>query len=105
MIRRSSELRLCCFHGLLRETHGRKHASNHTDNRHTQCLLPVAPPPLLPCRALYIINWIYRYFTEPHYSQWIAWVAGVVQTLFYADFFYYFALSKAAGLKAVVLPQ
>ncbi len=22
-------------------------------------------------RGLYILNWIYRYFTEPHYIQWI----------------------------------
>jgi len=27
-----------------------------------------------PCRTyrgLYIVNWIYRYFTEPHYKQWL----------------------------------
>jgi len=45
-------------------------------------------------RGLYIVNWVYRYFTEPHYRSWIAWIAGTVQTLFYADFFYYFALCK-----------
>ncbi|KAI8870858.1 ER lumen protein retaining receptor [Ramicandelaber brevisporus] len=39
-------------------------------------------------RALYIINWIYRYATEPGYSDPVAWIAGVVQTLLYADFFY-----------------
>lgn len=22
-------------------------------------------------RALYILNWIYRFFTEPNYRQWI----------------------------------
>ncbi|KAK3415230.1 ER lumen protein-retaining receptor [Eucalyptus grandis] len=41
-------------------------------------------------RALYILNWIYRYFTEPHYVHWIPWIAGLVQTLLYADFFYYY---------------
>lgn len=90
-------------------------------------------------RALYILNWIYRYFTEPHYVHWIgksnttlfpflylnegvhanlhanthsslfcasyglmatcfvldgsviaAWISGLVQTLLYADFFYYY---------------
>lgn len=51
------------------------------------------------------MNWIYRWATEPHYSQWIAWVAGLVQTLFYADFMYYFYRSKRAGLDVVVLPQ
>ncbi|GAY65582.1 hypothetical protein CUMW_242280 [Citrus unshiu] len=41
-------------------------------------------------RALYILNWIYRYFTEDHYIHWITWIAGLVQTLLYADFFYYY---------------
>ncbi|KAI3676876.1 hypothetical protein L1987_86490 [Smallanthus sonchifolius] len=41
-------------------------------------------------RALYILNWIYRYFTEPHYVHWISWIGGLVQTLLYADFFYYY---------------
>ncbi|KAK4782289.1 hypothetical protein SAY86_016391 [Trapa natans] len=44
-------------------------------------------------RALYILNWIYRYFTEPHFVHWIPWIAGLVQTLLYADFFYYYFLS------------
>lgn len=56
-------------------------------------------------RFFYLLNWLYRFFTEPHYSQWIAWLAGMVQTLLYVDFFYYFWLSKRAGLKDVVLPQ
>lgn len=55
-------------------------------------------------RAFYIVNWIYRYWTEPHYSQWISWVTGVIQTAFYLDFFYYFYKSKTAGLSEVVLP-
>ncbi|TXG72594.1 hypothetical protein EZV62_001173 [Acer yangbiense] len=41
-------------------------------------------------RSLYILNWIYRYFTEPHYVHWITWISGLVQTLLYADFFYYY---------------
>jgi len=32
-------------------------------------------------RALYLLNWIYRYSTEPGYSQWIVWISGLVQTL------------------------
>ncbi|XP_013625217.1 PREDICTED: ER lumen protein-retaining receptor B-like [Brassica oleracea var. oleracea] len=44
-------------------------------------------------RGLYILNWIYRYFTEPHFVHWITWIAGLVQTLLYADFFYYYFLS------------
>lgn len=38
-------------------------------------------------RALYILNWIYRYSFEG-YFDYIAVVAGVVQTLLYLDFFY-----------------
>merc|ERR1719297_224995 len=41
-------------------------------------------------RALYLVNWFYRYFTEDNYYDSIAWVAGTVQTLLYADFFYYY---------------
>ncbi|GLU13846.1 hypothetical protein SLE2022_304560 [Rubroshorea leprosula] len=44
-------------------------------------------------RALYILNWIYRYFTEQHFSRWIACVSGIVQTALYADFFYYYFIS------------
>eukprot|EP00833_Pecoramyces_ruminatium_P012965 jgi/Orpsp1_1/1186997/evm.model.d7180000054732.1 len=38
-------------------------------------------------RALYIFNWIYRYFAEGFYD-WIAIIAGIVQTLLYSDFLY-----------------
>lgn len=41
-------------------------------------------------RGLYILNWIYRYFTERHYFRLIPWVSGLVQTALYADFFYYY---------------
>lgn len=38
-------------------------------------------------RGLYIVNWVWRFYTEQFYD-WIAIVAGVVQTLLYCDFFY-----------------
>jgi len=41
-------------------------------------------------RGFYLINWIYRFLTENHYRQWITWIAGIVQTALYADFFYYY---------------
>lgn len=41
-------------------------------------------------RGLYILNWIYRFFTEPYYRQWLVWTSGVIQTALYADFFYYY---------------
>lgn len=44
-------------------------------------------------RAFYILNWIYKYFITPNYRQWIVWVSGVVQTLIYLDFFYYYIRS------------
>ncbi|KAF5738507.1 ER lumen protein retaining receptor-like [Tripterygium wilfordii] len=50
-------------------------------------------------RALYILNWIYRYFTEEHYVHWITWIAGLVQTLLYADFFYYYFQSWKNNVK------
>lgn len=40
-------------------------------------------------RALYIFNWIYRYYFEENYKvDWIASVAGLLQTALYSDFFY-----------------
>ncbi|XP_020106189.1 ER lumen protein-retaining receptor A-like [Ananas comosus] len=50
-------------------------------------------------RAFYILNWIYRYFTEQHFSRWIPWIAGLVQTGLYADFFYYYYLSWKNNVK------
>merc|ERR1719253_1351378 len=41
-------------------------------------------------RAAYLINWLYRYFTEDDYLQRIVWVAGIVQTALYCDFFYHY---------------
>lgn len=43
-------------------------------------------------RALYLLNWIYRYMTEPGYVQWIVWISGLVQTGLYCDFFYYYVI-------------
>lgn len=38
-------------------------------------------------RALYIPNWIYRYFAEGHVDP-IPVIAGIIQTILYSDFFY-----------------
>ena len=38
-------------------------------------------------RALYIPNWIYRYFAENHFDP-VVFLAGVVQTVLYSDFFW-----------------
>ncbi|KAK8703690.1 hypothetical protein V6N13_047339 [Hibiscus sabdariffa] len=51
------------------------------------------------CRALYILNWIYRYFTEEHFVHWITWISGFLQTLLYADFFYYYFQSWKNNVK------
>lgn len=46
-------------------------------------------------RFLYIINWIYRAHYEPGYRHHYAvYVSGVVQVLFYIEFFYYWIISK-----------
>ena len=42
-------------------------------------------------RALYILNWIYRANTEKNYRHhWVVYICGTIQTLLYADFFYYY---------------
>ncbi|RZF35960.1 hypothetical protein LSTR_LSTR005373 [Laodelphax striatellus] len=49
-------------------------------------------------RALYIFNWIYRYYAENHYDL-IAIVAGIVQTVLYCDFFYLYITKVLKGKK------
>jgi len=49
-------------------------------------------------RALYILNWIYRYVVEGHHD-FIAIVAGVVQTILYCDFFYLYITKVLKGKK------
>ncbi|XP_063229519.1 ER lumen protein-retaining receptor [Bacillus rossius redtenbacheri] len=49
-------------------------------------------------RALYLLNWIYRYYFESHYDL-IAIVAGVVQTVLYCDFFYLYITKVLKGKK------
>ncbi|CAK9868279.1 unnamed protein product [Sphagnum jensenii] len=44
-------------------------------------------------RGLYLVNWVYRYLMEEHYLRWISWIAGIVQTALYIDFFYYYLKS------------
>ncbi|XP_057368080.1 ER lumen protein-retaining receptor-like [Daphnia carinata] len=49
-------------------------------------------------RALYIFNWIYRYYSES-FQDWIAVVAGIVQTILYCDFFYLYITKVLKGKK------
>ncbi|KAI0697409.1 ER lumen protein retaining receptor [Cerioporus squamosus] len=49
-------------------------------------------------RALYIPNWIYRYFTEDMVDP-IAVTAGLVQTALYLDFFYVYFTKVLQGQK------
>jgi len=48
-------------------------------------------------RALYLLNWVYRYFTEPKYWDPIAWVSGLIQTALYSDFLYYYLKARYYG--------
>ncbi|KAK4214498.1 ER lumen protein retaining receptor domain containing protein [Rhypophila sp. PSN 637] len=59
-------------------------------------------------RALYIPNWIYRYYTEHghknYHFDWIAVTAGIIQTVLYSDFFwiYYTRVMKGKKFKLPV---
>jgi hypothetical protein len=61
-------------------------------------------------RALYIPNWIYRYFFEvPRYWDPIAVIAGIVQTILYSDFFWIYYTkcvprSCASGRRILLTP-
>ena len=51
-------------------------------------------------RGLYIINWIYRWLTEPFYQHhYVVYFCGVLQTALYCDFFYYYVQFKRNGGK------
>jgi len=49
-------------------------------------------------RFLYILNWIYRYYTE-NFIDWISIVSGIVQTVLYCDFFYLYITKVLKGKK------
>lgn len=49
-------------------------------------------------RALYIPNWIYRYFAEGHFD-YISVLAGLVQIAVYSDFFYIYYTKVMKGKK------
>ena len=53
-------------------------------------------------RALYIPNWIWRYFAEGYFDG-IAVVAGIVQTVLYSDFFWIYYTKVMKG-KRFTLP-
>lgn len=47
-------------------------------------------------RALYILNWVYRSYYEQYYHHnYVVYAAGIVQTMLYADFFYYYVIRSA----------
>ncbi|CAB1106319.1 unnamed protein product [Ectocarpus sp. CCAP 1310/34] len=49
-------------------------------------------------RSLYLVNWVYRAHYEDGYQHNVlVYIAGLVQSLLYADFFYYYAISKYYG--------
>lgn len=49
-------------------------------------------------RALYIPNWIWRYFAEGHFDG-ISVVAGLLQTVLYSDFFWIYYTKVLQGKK------
>lgn len=48
-------------------------------------------------RALYLVNWIWRFYFEGFFDL-IAVVAGVVQTILYCDFFYLYITKGMSAL-------
>lgn len=53
-------------------------------------------------RALYIFNWVWRYYFEGFFEM-IAIVAGVVQTILYCDFFYLYVTKGGLSLGIISL--
>ncbi|VDM51976.1 unnamed protein product [Angiostrongylus costaricensis] len=54
-------------------------------------------------RGLYVVNWIYRYYTENFFDP-IAVVAGIVQTVLYADFFYLYVTRVLQSTRQFEMP-
>lgn len=54
-------------------------------------------------RALYIINWTYRFLMEEYFDL-IAIVAGCVQTALYCDFFYLY-ITKGERVTWFTIPS
>lgn len=52
-------------------------------------------------RGLYILNWIYRYYTE-NFWDWIPFIAGMIQTIIYSDFLYIYITRVLKGKKFVL---
>lgn len=51
-------------------------------------------------RAFYILNWIWRFFTDTKHSlEPIAIIAGILQTILYSDFFYIYYVKVLQGKK------
>ena len=56
-------------------------------------------------RALYLINWSYRWFLYHEWTPWIVWISGMVQIVLYMDFFFHYFRSKRNGIdREVLLP-
>ncbi|TRY88392.1 hypothetical protein DNTS_018303, partial [Danionella cerebrum] len=62
------------------------------------------PPPPFSFSGLYLLNWLWRYHTESFFDR-IAVVSGVVQTLFYCDFFYLYCTTVLRGSGKMSLPM
>jgi len=54
-------------------------------------------------RMFYILNWIWKYLVDSQVDP-IAVLGGIVQTILYFDFFYYYSMAKWYGNK-LVLPM
>lgn len=54
-------------------------------------------------RALYVLNWCYRYYTEESYDP-IVIVSGIVQTVLYVDFFYLYVTRVIKEHRKLELP-
>lgn len=52
-------------------------------------------------RLFYIFSWIYRYQYDNHVN-WVGWLGGLLQTVLYGDFFYYYTKSKWYGSRLVL---
>jgi len=48
-------------------------------------------------RLFYVINWVYKATTMTGRTPYVVWTTGVIQTLLYADFIYYYIKALVKG--------
>eukprot|EP00768_Dysnectes_brevis_P004193 gnl/Dysnectes_brevis/2993_a3691_1344.p1 GENE.gnl/Dysnectes_brevis/2993_a3691_1344~~gnl/Dysnectes_brevis/2993_a3691_1344.p1 ORF type:complete len:239 (-),score=46.72 gnl/Dysnectes_brevis/2993_a3691_1344:44-760(-) len=48
-------------------------------------------------RFFYILNWLYRRFVDDHSMPFVVWVSGIIQTVMYVEFLFYWWKARTSN--------